>query len=98
MKLGVCLKELGRDRKAGGVFHAIFRPDEDRLAFHYHLGIQFHEKGRLEEMAQQICEEKTGCDPADARASLELSLVNMGLLDQGAATWRDLRRTHRVKI
>jgi len=94
-KLGVCLKELGHERLAGRTFYTLFQPSRQVIEEHYQLGILFHQPGRLEEFVAQWADENGASLPA-ARTSVALSLTNMGLLDRGAATWRELQQTHRV--
>ncbi|MBN1942279.1 MAG: tetratricopeptide repeat protein [Phycisphaerae bacterium] len=95
VKLGVCLQELGHDRQSARVFYDIFQPSQHVIDEHYRLGILFHQPGRLEEVVERLAEENGASLPA-ARAVVSLALTNMGLLDRGAATWRELQQAHHV--
>ena len=98
VKLGVSLKGLGRHRQAARVFDGMFRTEDRQIDFHYRLAVQFAQRRRLDEMAEQIAPSAPEeLEERDVRCSLALSLVNMGLLDRGAATWRTLSQTHRVR-
>ncbi len=94
-KLGICLKELSHERMSGRIFYNLFQPTRRVIEEHYQLGILFHQPGRLEEFVSQWADEN-GISLASARSTVALSLTNMGLLDRGAATWRELQQTHRV--
>lgn len=97
VKLGVCLKEMGRDARAARVFHNLFQPSPDEIQEHYRLGILFHQRSWLEDLAaQRAASAQDATSLPDARSSIALSLRNMGLLDRGAATWRELQQAHRV--
>ncbi len=99
VKLGVSLKELGQDRQAGGVFYRMFHAEDQQIDFHYRLAVQFSQRHRLDEIAKQMAPSMPEeLEERDIRYSLALSLVNMGLLDRGAATWRALSRTHRIRM
>ncbi|MBN1555461.1 MAG: tetratricopeptide repeat protein [Phycisphaerae bacterium] len=95
IKLGVCLKELGHEKPAARIFYEIFQPSQHTIDEHYRLGILFHQPGRLEEIVVKLADEH-GASPAHARGVVSLALLNMGLLDRGAATWRELQQAHRV--
>ncbi len=76
----------------------MFRTEDRQIDFHYRLAVQFAQRRRLDEMAEQIAPSASEkLEERDVRCSLALSLVNMGLLDRGAATWRNLSQTHRVR-
>jgi tetratricopeptide (TPR) repeat protein len=94
-KLGVCLKELHHERQAAKMFYHLFQPSRQAIEQHYQLGILFHQPDRLEEFVGRFAEEN-GLSLATARMNVRLSMINMGLLDRGAATWRELQQTHRV--
>ncbi len=97
IQLGIGLQERGRQDSAARVFHRLFQPVDHEIDYHYRLGVQFHRPRRLEAMADQLAaSESHSVSRTDARSSLLLSLVNMGLLDRGAVTWRELSNTHRV--
>lgn len=95
IKLGVCLKELRHERLSARVFFELFQPTQRTIEEHYRLGILFHQPDRLEKHIERLADERN-FPLAYARSRVALCLANMGLLDRGAAVWRELQQAHRV--
>jgi tetratricopeptide (TPR) repeat protein len=97
MRLGLMLKEQGRDRFAARSLHRMFCPTDEEMTRHYSLALEFTQSGRLDELARRM--QAMGPDnyhESDARASLGMSLEDLGLVDRVSGAWRTLRHTHRV--
>lgn len=100
MRLGLLLRARHRQANAAKVFHRILKSGDEQIDFHYQLALQFLRPGGIEEMAEKMTAEMENShgEGADARSSLAAALIQMGLLDRSAATWRALRATHQVGI
>jgi lipopolysaccharide biosynthesis regulator YciM len=62
---------------------------------HYRLGLLYTDRREFDKAVQHMEQAAEGApDNQQIRASLALSLQNMGLMDRAAATWRSLWRLH----
>lgn len=72
--------------------------EPDYVDLHYRLGLLYTDRKQFEEAVKHMEQAAAGApDNGQIRASLALSLQNMGLMDKSAATWRGLSQLHRVK-
>lgn len=92
-KLSVMLKEQQRDQESARVFLRVIQAEDDQIACHYRLAVEYLRGADFEDMAAILPGEP---ETALARQQVALGLVGMGLLDRYAATWRSLRQTHAV--
>jgi tetratricopeptide (TPR) repeat protein len=98
IKLGLLLKEQGREKFAARVFHRIFWPSREQMDLHYRLAMEYTQPGRLDETVEDMLAaahgEKT---EEDVRTDLNQCLVTLGLRDRNVSLWRSLTQTHRVR-
>jgi tetratricopeptide (TPR) repeat protein len=93
IRLGVTQQELGQVDEAVETFRRALEIEPEYVDLHYRLGLLYTDRREFEKAIEHM-EKAAGGAPGNPqiRASLALSLQNMGLLDRAAATWRSLGR------
>ena len=95
IKLGVTQQELGLMEEAIETFNTALDLAPKFVDLHYRLGILHTDRRQFEEALRHMESAAEGApDNQKVRASLALSLQNMGLMDRAAATWRSLWKIH----
>ena len=95
IKLGITLQELGRVDEAIEQFKQAMDLQPTYVDMHYRLGLLYTDRRQFEHAVRHMEAASAGAPGNDQiRANLALSLQNMGLMDQAAATWRSLWRMH----
>jgi len=95
VKLGVCLQELGMLDEAIETFNRILEIKPEYVDMHYRLGLLYTDRRQFDLAVREMEAAAEGAkDNIQIRASLALSLQNMGLMDKAAATWRSLWQMH----
>ncbi len=95
IRTGILQQELGLNAEAADTFRRVLELRPEYVDIHYRLGLLHTDRGELEEAIRHMQTASDGAPTNDAlRASLALSLQNMGLMDRTAATWRSLWRIH----
>jgi len=96
IRLGVTQQELGRIDQAIETFRKALELKSEYVDVHYRLALLHTDRRHFAEAVEHM-EKAAGLAPGNERirASLALSLQNMGLMDRVAATWRSLCRMHR---
>ncbi len=95
IKLGITLQELGRVDEAIEQFKQAMELQPTYVDMHYRLGLLYTDRRQFEHAVRHMEAASAGAPGNDQiRANLALSLQNMGLMDQAAATWRSLWRMH----
>jgi len=91
IRLGIQQQELGLVDEAVETFHRALEIRPEYVDVHYRLGLLYTDRSQLEEAVRHMEAAAGGApDNQRIRASLALSLQNMGLMDRTAATWRSL--------
>ena len=91
VRLGITQQELGLTDEAVATFRRALDIKPEYVDVHYRLGLLHTRRDELEQAAEHMAAaSETAPDRQQIRASLALSLQNMGLLDRAAATWRQL--------
>jgi tetratricopeptide (TPR) repeat protein len=95
IKLGLTQQELGRLDEAVETFARALELRPQYVDLHYRLGLLYTDRREFDKAVQHMEQAAEGApDNQQIRASLALSLQNMGLMDRAAATWRSLWRLH----
>lgn len=95
IKLGITQQELGQIEEAVGTFKQALELAPQYVDLHYRLGLLYTDRRQFDLAVQEMEAAAAGApDNQQVRASLALSLQNMGLMDRAAATWRSLWRLH----
>ncbi len=96
IRLGITQQELGKSDDAIETFNRAMELKPEYADLHYRLAVLYTDRKLLEEAVVEM-EQAAGLAPGndEIRASLALSLQNLGLMDRVAATWRSLAKVHR---
>jgi tetratricopeptide (TPR) repeat protein len=97
IRLGITQQELGRTDDAIETFKRALQLKPQYADLHYRLAVLYTDRKALEEAVGHM-EKAAGLSAGndEIRASLALSLQNMGLMDRVAATWRSLAKVHKA--
>jgi Flp pilus assembly protein TadD len=97
IKLGVCMQEVGRVDEAIETFKRVLDIKGEYVDMHYRLGLLYTDRHQFDLAVKEMEAASAGApDNTQIRASLALSLQNMGLMDRAAATWRSLWGMHQA--
>jgi tetratricopeptide (TPR) repeat protein len=97
VKLGICRQELGQNDEAIETFKQVLEIKSQYVDMHYRLGLLYTDRRQFDLAVQEMEAASEGApDNTQIRASLALSLQNMGLMDRAAATWRSLWQMHQA--
>ena len=96
IRLGLTQQELGRTDEAVETFRRALELKPEYVDLHYRLAVLYTDRRQFAKAVEHM-EASAGLAPGNRRlrASLALSLQNMGLMDRAAATWRSLVQMHR---
>ena len=95
IKLGVTQQDLGMTQEAVETFKSALTIQPQFVDLHYRLGLLYTDRREFEEAVKHMEQASAGAPGNEQiRAGLALSLQNMGLMDQAAATWRSLWKVH----
>lgn len=98
VKLGISQQELGLIAEAVETFKKALELKAHYVDVHYRLALLYTDRRELAEAVKHMEAAVEGApDNGQIRASLALSLQNMGLADRTAATWRSLWKLHHVQ-
>lgn len=96
VRLGIQQQELGCPEEAMETFSRVLDIRPHFVDVHYRLGLLYTSRGEMEKAVKHMESAVAGSpENRQIRASLALSLQNMGLHDRTVATWRSLWRIHR---
>lgn len=95
IKLALTQQELGMIDEAIETYKMALEIKPNYVDLHYRLGVLYTDRRQFEEAVRHMETAAEGApDNEQVRASLALSLQNMGLMDRAAATWRSLWKIH----
>ncbi len=98
IKLGITQQELGLLDEAIASFRAALEIEPHYVDLHYRLGVLYTDRREFDKAVRHMEAAADGAPHnASVRASLALSLQNMKLMDEAAATWRDLARMQKAQ-
>ena len=98
IKLGITRQELGEVDAAVETFRRALELAPEYVDVHYRLGLLHTDRRQFVQAVGHMEAAAAGAgENRQVRASLALSLQNMGLLDKAAATWRSLWTIHRAR-
>ena len=97
IKLGITQQEMGLVDDAIETFQKAMDVRPDCVDVHYRLGLLYASRKEFDRAVRHMEAAAGETDDGRIRASLALSLQNMGLMDRVAATWRSLWKIHRAK-
>jgi len=99
IRLGITQQDLGQTDDAIETFKTALELNGDSVDLYYRLAVLYTDRRQFAQAVEHM-EKAAGLAPGDEqlRASLALSLQNIGLTDRVAATWQSLCRMHRQAV